>query len=150
MAEAKQIRVIKRYANRKLYDTRDSKYITLDRIAEFVRNGEEVKVIDNRSKAGAKERKRHGLVGAKSSRLHPARAREASFLAERRPCGQARGARRGVWGGGIQCRGRTRPRLARERHCSREAASGRSAPASDSNRGTGNQSAPGLPKRRVA
>jgi polyhydroxyalkanoate synthesis repressor PhaR len=51
MAEVQQIRVIKRYANRKLYDTRDSKYVTLDRIAEFVRNGEEVKVIDNRSKA---------------------------------------------------------------------------------------------------
>ena len=51
MAEAEQIRIIKRYANRKLYDTRDSKYITLDRIAEFVRNGEDVKVVDNRSKA---------------------------------------------------------------------------------------------------
>ncbi|MDH3819358.1 MAG: polyhydroxyalkanoate synthesis regulator DNA-binding domain-containing protein, partial [Myxococcales bacterium] len=41
----------KRYTNRKLYDTRDSRYVTLDRIAEFVRNGEEVKVVDNRSKA---------------------------------------------------------------------------------------------------
>jgi len=51
MAEAEQIRVIKRYANRKLYDTQDSKYVTLDRIAELVRNGEEVKVIDNGSKA---------------------------------------------------------------------------------------------------
>ena len=50
MAETDQIRVIKRYANRKLYDTRESKYVTLDRIAEFVRNGEEVKVLDNRSK----------------------------------------------------------------------------------------------------
>jgi len=50
MAEAEQIRIIKRYANRKLYDTRDSKYVTLDRIAELVRNGEEVKVLDNRSK----------------------------------------------------------------------------------------------------
>ena len=50
MAEAEQVRVIKRYANRKLYDTCDSKYITLDRIAELVRNGEEVKVLDNRSK----------------------------------------------------------------------------------------------------
>ncbi len=45
-----EARLIKRYANRKLYDTRDSKYVTLDRIAEFVRNGEEVKVLDNRSK----------------------------------------------------------------------------------------------------
>ena len=50
MAEPEPIRVIKRYANRKLYDTRDSKYVTLDRIAELVRNGEEVKVVDNRTK----------------------------------------------------------------------------------------------------
>jgi len=49
MVEATQARVIKRYANRKLYDTRDSKYVTLDRIAELVRNGEEVKVLDNKS-----------------------------------------------------------------------------------------------------
>jgi polyhydroxyalkanoate synthesis repressor PhaR len=49
MAEPEQIRVIKRYANRKLYDTHESKYVTLDRIAEFVRNGEEVKIVDNRS-----------------------------------------------------------------------------------------------------
>jgi polyhydroxyalkanoate synthesis repressor PhaR len=51
MAEPEPTRVIKRYANRKLYDTRDSRYVTLDRIAELVRNGEEVKVIDNGSKA---------------------------------------------------------------------------------------------------
>lgn len=50
MEPAEQVRVIKRYANRKLYDTRDSRYVTLDRIAEFVRNGEEVKVLDNRTK----------------------------------------------------------------------------------------------------
>ena len=49
MAEAAQTRVIKRYANRKLYDTRDSRYVTLDRIAEIVRSGEEVKVLDNKS-----------------------------------------------------------------------------------------------------
>lgn len=50
MPETEPVRVIKRYANRKLYDTRDSRYVTLDRIAELVRNGEEVKVLDNRSK----------------------------------------------------------------------------------------------------
>jgi polyhydroxyalkanoate synthesis repressor PhaR len=50
MADAAEARVIKRYANRKLYDTRDSRYVTLDRIAELVRNGEDVKVLDNRSK----------------------------------------------------------------------------------------------------
>ena len=50
MPDTEQVRVIKRYANRKLYDTRESRYVTLDRIAEFVRNGEEVKILDNRSK----------------------------------------------------------------------------------------------------
>jgi len=43
-------RVIKRYANRKLYDTLESRYVTLDQIAEMIRRGEEVKVIDNNSK----------------------------------------------------------------------------------------------------
>jgi polyhydroxyalkanoate synthesis repressor PhaR len=43
-------RVIKRYANRKLYDTRDSRYVTLPQIAELVRAGEDVQIIDNRTK----------------------------------------------------------------------------------------------------
>ncbi len=43
------VRVIKRYSNRKLYDMADSRYITLDRIAEYVRGGQEIKVIDNQS-----------------------------------------------------------------------------------------------------
>ena len=43
-------RVIKRYSNRKLYDTKDSKYVTLLQIAEMVRGGEEVQIIDNNSK----------------------------------------------------------------------------------------------------
>jgi polyhydroxyalkanoate synthesis repressor PhaR len=43
-------RVIKRYANRKLYDTRDSRYVTLQQIAQFVRDGEEVTIIDNTTK----------------------------------------------------------------------------------------------------
>ncbi len=43
-------RIIKRYANRKLYDTRDSRYVTLQQIAEHVRAGEEVTIIDNTTK----------------------------------------------------------------------------------------------------
>ena len=43
-------RLIKRYANRKLYDTRDSRYVTLQQIAEFVRRGDDVQIIDNKSK----------------------------------------------------------------------------------------------------
>lgn len=40
-------RLIKRYGNRKLYDTRASRYVTLDGIAELVRKGEDVRIVDN-------------------------------------------------------------------------------------------------------
>ena len=43
-------RVIKRYANRKLYDTQRSRYVTLDQIADLIRDGQDVKIIDNNSK----------------------------------------------------------------------------------------------------
>jgi len=43
------IRLIKRYANRKLYDTTDKRYVTLEQIAALVRGGEEIKVIDNKN-----------------------------------------------------------------------------------------------------
>jgi polyhydroxyalkanoate synthesis repressor PhaR len=43
-------KVIKRYTNRKLYDTVESRYVTLDEIAEMIKGGTEVKIIDNRSK----------------------------------------------------------------------------------------------------
>jgi polyhydroxyalkanoate synthesis repressor PhaR len=38
--------LIKKYANRKLYDTRTSSYITLEGIAGLVRDGHEIKVVD--------------------------------------------------------------------------------------------------------
>lgn len=47
MAEA---RIIKRYANRKLYDTEHSRYVTLEQISEMIRNGDDVKIVDNKSK----------------------------------------------------------------------------------------------------
>lgn len=43
-------RVIKRYSNRKLYDTQGSSYVTLLQIAEMIRNGEDVQIIDNATK----------------------------------------------------------------------------------------------------
>jgi polyhydroxyalkanoate synthesis repressor PhaR len=43
-------RIIKRYSNRKLYDTKDSRYVTLLQIAEMVRGAEEVQIIDNNTK----------------------------------------------------------------------------------------------------
>lgn len=42
--------VIKRYANRKLYDTRASHYVTLQQIAEYVKAGDDVQIIDNTTK----------------------------------------------------------------------------------------------------
>jgi polyhydroxyalkanoate synthesis repressor PhaR len=41
--------IIKKYANRKLYDTRTSSYITLEGIAGLVRDGHEIKVVDRES-----------------------------------------------------------------------------------------------------
>ncbi len=38
--------LIKKYANRKLYDTRTSRYITLDGIADLVRDGHDIRVVD--------------------------------------------------------------------------------------------------------
>ena len=49
MSEEKKVRVIKRYANRKLYDTEDSRYVTLDEIAALVKADEDVRIVDNRS-----------------------------------------------------------------------------------------------------
>jgi polyhydroxyalkanoate synthesis repressor PhaR len=46
----RQKRIVKRYSNRKLYDTRESRYVTLLQIAEMVRAGEEVQIIDNATK----------------------------------------------------------------------------------------------------
>ena len=41
--------LIKRYANRKLYNTQSSRYITLKGIADLIEAGEDVRVIDNES-----------------------------------------------------------------------------------------------------
>jgi polyhydroxyalkanoate synthesis repressor PhaR len=44
------MRVIKRYPNRKLYDTEAKQYISLDRIAELIREGQEIHVVDHASR----------------------------------------------------------------------------------------------------
>src|SRR5213592_3931003 len=38
--------VIKRYSNRKLYDTQESRYVTLEEIEEMIRGGKEISVVD--------------------------------------------------------------------------------------------------------
>lgn len=39
--------LIKKYSNRKLYDTKDKRYLTMDQLAELIKSGEEVSVLDN-------------------------------------------------------------------------------------------------------
>lgn len=45
-----KVKIIKRYQNRKLYDTQQSCYVTLDDIAKMIRSTEEVMVVDNKTK----------------------------------------------------------------------------------------------------
>ncbi|MEJ2007523.1 MAG: polyhydroxyalkanoate synthesis regulator DNA-binding domain-containing protein [Acidobacteriota bacterium] len=47
MPEVKACRLIKRYDNRKLYDTEEKRYISLRGIATLIRGGQEVVVLDN-------------------------------------------------------------------------------------------------------
>ncbi len=42
-------KLIKRYPNRKLYDTESSTYVTLDDIARMVKSGRELKIIDHKT-----------------------------------------------------------------------------------------------------
>lgn len=49
MAKSSDKVTIKKYANRRLYDTESSAYITLDRLAEMVREGREFEVVDAKS-----------------------------------------------------------------------------------------------------
>ena len=43
------MRKIKKYANRKLYDTVDKQYISMDHLAQLVKAGEEVMILDNQT-----------------------------------------------------------------------------------------------------
>ncbi|MGH3055589.1 MAG: polyhydroxyalkanoate synthesis regulator DNA-binding domain-containing protein, partial [Gaiellaceae bacterium] len=67
-------RLIKRYGNRKMYDTQASRYVTLDGVAELVRSGDDLRIIDNDSGADLtavtfaqiifeEEKRKNGLLG---------------------------------------------------------------------------------------
>lgn len=43
------IRLIKRYGSRKLYDTEESRYVSLEEIGDWVRQGQQVQVVDNQN-----------------------------------------------------------------------------------------------------
>jgi polyhydroxyalkanoate synthesis repressor PhaR len=41
------IRVVKRYGSRKLYDTEESRYVSLEELGDWVRAGQDLRVVDN-------------------------------------------------------------------------------------------------------
>lgn len=41
--------LVKKYGNRRLYDTEQSRYITLEELAESVRKGQDVRVVDDKT-----------------------------------------------------------------------------------------------------
>jgi polyhydroxyalkanoate synthesis repressor PhaR len=43
------MRIIKKYSNRRLYDTQTSTYVNLDQIAALIRDGDEIQVVDSSS-----------------------------------------------------------------------------------------------------
>jgi polyhydroxyalkanoate synthesis repressor PhaR len=43
------IRLIKRYGSRKLYDTEESRYVSLEELADWIRQGQEIRVVDNKT-----------------------------------------------------------------------------------------------------
>jgi polyhydroxyalkanoate synthesis repressor PhaR len=43
------IRLIKRYGSRKLYDTEESRYVSLEELAAWIRSGQQIRVIDNKT-----------------------------------------------------------------------------------------------------
>ncbi len=49
MADTDKPLLIKRYASRRLYNTETSDYVTLEDIAEFIRSGRDVQIIDLKS-----------------------------------------------------------------------------------------------------
>lgn len=49
METVKHPRLIKKYGNRKLYDLVESKYVTLKDVVGFVKAGEDIKIVNNKT-----------------------------------------------------------------------------------------------------
>jgi polyhydroxyalkanoate synthesis repressor PhaR len=61
--------VVKRYANRKLYDTDAKRYVTLDVIAELIRRGHEVSVVDHETGADITQQIQAQIIFEEEKRL---------------------------------------------------------------------------------
>lgn len=74
--------IIKKYANRKLYDTRTSSYVTLEGIAELVREGHEIKVVDRETGQDLTQVTLSQIVLSEEKRV-PSRSIDGGVLQER-------------------------------------------------------------------
>src|ERR1700686_625079 len=54
-----QARLIRKYSNRRLYDTRGSRHVTLEDLRQLIGSGEKIKVVDEKS---GKDLTRSGLL----------------------------------------------------------------------------------------
>jgi hypothetical protein len=82
MPAAPERHLIKKYANRKLYDTRTSSYITLEGIAGLVRDGHEIKVVDRETGQDLTQVTLSQIVLSEEKR-GPSRAIDGGALQER-------------------------------------------------------------------
>ncbi len=64
-------RIIKKYANRRLYDTHQSRYITLDQLKDLIVSGQSVQIIDAKSKKDISREVLLQLVAEQESIGHP-------------------------------------------------------------------------------
>jgi polyhydroxyalkanoate synthesis repressor PhaR len=81
MSQGPERHLIKKYANRKLYDTRTSSYITLEGIAGLVRDGHEIKVVDRETGQDLTQVTLSQIVLSEEKR--PARAMDGNAIQER-------------------------------------------------------------------
>jgi PHB/PHA accumulation regulator DNA-binding domain/Poly(hydroxyalcanoate) granule associated protein (phasin) len=82
MTQAPERHLIKKYANRKLYDTRTSSYITLEGIAGLVRDGHEIKVVDRETGQDLTQVTLSQIVLSEEKRV-PARLVDGGVIHER-------------------------------------------------------------------
>lgn len=46
----KQVKIFKKYANRRLYDTEESRYVTITEVADIIKAGRQVQVLDAKTR----------------------------------------------------------------------------------------------------
>lgn len=81
----RKTRVIRRYVNRKYYDTRYSRYVNLAEIARAIRSGEDVKVLEVPSRRDLTGSILASILSEEERRSAATSAQELSELIRRRP-----------------------------------------------------------------